>query len=732
MCALKSHPGIAVAATALFLLAGGATSHGAAAVAAASQEQNASRITQIMQRLSDVQRFEAVSISPDGKTIAWTVTRKAPSNDPKHAAASPAADGGKPGQMLQIGAADGTQVRTVTIARAVKSCRFSNLRWSPDSRTLAFLSNCNHGAGADEQFDIYEVGATGTRARRISHLHGLANQLAWVPGGSQLSFLYVQGDVHPVSAVSATKALVGVIGQTGVELQRIAVLPRGGGEVRQITPASTFIYEYDWSPTGARLAYIGAPPPGRDNWWLAKLYTQAPGQTSQVILDPSSVTGPLHGLQIALPRWSPDGSRIALIGGLMSDQGVTGGDVYLVPAEGGEAADVTPSISVSLSWLTWTGDDTLLVSSIAGGSTRLSSFALRGNLPATEHVLMTVPAALQDGTFASAVSISAGHDLLAFIDSTFDSPPEVYTTLLKTNAAAQPIGVLASPRAVTHINDRAQPMWGKTVSVRWRNEGFEVQGWLLLPPGFDAHKRYPLIVYVHGGPSSATRPAWPRDGYGPVPLAAMGYFVLMPNPRGSFGEGEKFTQAVRLDMGYGDLRDILAGVDRVEAEYPIDDSRLGLTGWSYGGFMSMFAPTQTHRFKAAVVGAGLSDWKSYYGENSIDEWMIPFFGASVYQDPQAYAKSSAIDFIRNDRTPSLIVVGEYDGECPAPQSFEYWHALRAMGVPTRLVVYAGEGHGFDKPKDERDVLQRALRWFGRYLGAEGPGTRAAGIHAPRA
>jgi dipeptidyl aminopeptidase/acylaminoacyl peptidase len=708
---VKSHPGIALWGTALVFLCAGTGSHASWAAASASQEQNASRITEIMQRLRNVQRFDAVSVAPNGKTVAWTVTEKA-------AKIPSAPNGGKPGEILQIANVDGTQVRTVTIAKAVKSCRYSNLRWSPDSRTLAFLSNCNHGASGDEQFDIYEVAAEGSGARRISHLHGFVNQLSWTPSGSELSFLYVKGDVHPVSAVSATKALVGVIGETGVERQGIAVMPASGGEVRQITPASLFIYEYDWSPTGDRLAYIGAPPPGRDNWWVAKLYTQTLEGAPQVTLDPSSVAGPLHGLQIALPRWSPDGSQIAFIGGLMSDQGSTGGDVYLVTAAGGEPVDVTPGITISPSWLTWTGNHALLVSSVDGGSTRLSVFALHGNLPATQRPLLSLAAGVADGTFASAVSVSAGHDVLAFIDSTFDRPPEIYSALLKTNSAAEPAAVVEPPHAITRVNGQVRPMWGKAVSVLWHDEGFQVQGWLLFPPAFDPHKRYPMVVYVHGGPSAAVRPDWPRDGYGPVPLAAMGYFVLMPNPRGSFGEGERFTQAVRLNMGYGDLRDILAGVDRVEAQYPIDDSRLGLTGWSYGGFMSMFAPTQTRRFKAAVVGAGLSDWKSYYGENSIDEWMIPFFGASVYQDPKAYAKSSAIDFIENDKTPSLIVVGEYDGECPAPQSFEYWHALRAMSVPAMLVVYAGEGHGFDKPKDERDVLERALHWFAKYLGTE--------------
>jgi dipeptidyl aminopeptidase/acylaminoacyl peptidase len=185
----------------------------------------------------------------------------------------------------------------------------------------------------------------------------------------------------------------------------------------------------------------------------------------------------------------------------------------------------------------------------------------------------------------------------------------------------------------------------------------------------------------------------------------------MPNPRGSYGQGEKFTQANVKDFGYGDLRDILTGVDAVEKEYPVDDNRIGITGWSYGGFMTMFAVTQTQRFKAAVAGAGISNWLSYYGENSIDQWMIPFFGASVYDDPAIYARSSAINFIKKVKTPTLIVVGDRDGECPAPQSFEFWHALRAQGVTTELVVYPDEGHHFADPAHSRDVLQRALSWF---------------------
>jgi dipeptidyl aminopeptidase/acylaminoacyl peptidase len=282
-------------------------------------------------------------------------------------------------------------------------------------------------------------------------------------------------------------------------------------------------------------------------------------------------------------------------------------------------------------------------------------------------------------------------------------------------------GVLAltAPAAVTSFNAALKPAWGKAESVEWNNEGFHVQGWLLYPANYDPKKTYPMVVVVHGGPSSAVIPRWPGVGYGAAPLSALGYFVFEPNPRGSFGQGEKYVQANRKDFGYGDLRDILAGVDAVEKKVPVDDKRLGLTGWSYGGFMSMFAPTQTQRFRAVVAGAGISNWQSYYGENLIDQWMPPFFGASVYDDPAVYAKSSAINFIKQVKTPTLIVVGDRDAECPAPQSFEYWHALRAQGVTTSLVVYPNEGHHFIDPVHQRDVLQRALGWFQKYLPAGG-------------
>jgi dipeptidyl aminopeptidase/acylaminoacyl peptidase len=385
-----------------------------------------------------------------------------------------------------------------------------------------------------------------------------------------------------------------------------------------------------------------------------------------------------------------------------------------MPAAGGEPKDVTPNRAGSPSWFVWLDENTVGISEIKNGESHLFAYDIGSQQEQPEHTL-TLPAGVSGGGLMMSVS-RANSNEVALVRSSFENPPEVWA------------GDLMNLKQITHINDGVKPVWGKAESVEWENEGFHVQGWLLQPAHYDPAKKYPLIVEVHGGPSSAVLPRWPGVGYGPVPFSALDYFVLMPNPRGSYGEGEKFTQANRKDFGYGDLRDILAGVDAVEKKYPIDDHRVGLTGWSYGGFMTMFAVTQTHRFRAAVAGAGISDWQSYYGENQIDQWMIPFFGASVYDDPAVYAKMSAINYIKNVTTPVLEVVGERDGECPAPQSFEFWHALRDLGRTTELVVYPDEGHGFVNPDHRRDVLERALGWFEEYmpdtaLSAQGTGSR---------
>jgi dipeptidyl aminopeptidase/acylaminoacyl peptidase len=521
------------------------------------------------------------------------------------------------------------------------------------------------------------------------------------------------------------KSPSGVIGEDGIEIQRVAMVQAAGaadaepGDTTFITPAKLHAYEFTWSADSMAIAFTAADPPGENNWWVAKLYTEKVGDQPRVVLDPARVAGALHGMQMAVPRWSPDGKSIAFIGGLMSDQGVTGGDVWAVSVAGGEPQNLTPNRPSTPAWLTWNGDRNLFVTEIVGGSARLFSLELKSDQEApitagdTGRTVFSYPGTVGDGRTSLALSATADRSIFVFSASTFNNPPEIYAAHPQTAASSNG----STLQQLTHLNEGVQQGWGRTVSVEWTSDAFHVQGWLMFPKMYDATKKYPLVVEVHGGPAAVEMGHWERAGSGisVTTLSALGYFILLPNPRGSFGQGEAFTLANRKDFGNGDLRDILAGVDTVLKSNPIDPNRVGLTGWSYGGFMSMFAVTQTHRFRAAVAGAGISNWLSYYGENSIGMWMIPYFGASVYDDPAVYARSSAINYIKQVKTPTLVVVGDRDGECPAPQSFEFWHALRDLHVPTQLVVYPNEGHGFTDPSHRRDIIIRAVDWFARYM-----------------
>jgi dipeptidyl aminopeptidase/acylaminoacyl peptidase len=491
-------------------------------------------------------------------------------------------------------------------------------------------------------------------------------------------------------ATEAGVPLTGEIGEVNDE-QRIALVPAQGGEMRFASPADTFVYEYDWTPDGKGFVATAAKGDGDNNWWVAKLeaFDAATG-AGRVIAAPK--------MQMNYPRVSPDGKTVYVIGGLMSDFGPVGGDVWAAPFAGGEPVDLTPAFKGTFTSLSWRGT-TLTATALRGDQTSLMSFEGKG-APRIEWSTASTPSAT---TFNGRVSYSADGKTVATVLEDFGRPPVVVA------------GSFGALKAVTHDNDALGPYLAAK-SVRWTNGGFEVQGWLLGPIQTAPGKTYPMVVLVHGGPSAAVTPRYQSHGT-VLDLVKHGYFVFQPNPRGSYGQGEAFTEANKRDFGGGDFSDILAGVDAVEKVAPIDDRRLGLFGHSYGGFMTMWGVTQTHRFHAAVAGAGLANWISYYGENGIDQWMIPFFGASAYDDPAIYDKLSPIRYIKNARTPTFIYVGERDVECPAPQSQEFWHGLVEMGVPTSLVIYEGEGHAIHKPEHVLDLESRIVGWFDKYLGS---------------
>jgi len=566
-----------------------------------------------------------------------------------------------------------------------------SVTWSPDSKQIAFLSN-REKAG---QLQLYVAPAAGGAAKQLTHLTGLLATPRWSPDVNRIAILFTENLPRAAGPLDAVLPDTGVV-ESKVYEQRLALVDASSGAVKQISPTDTYIYEYDWSPDSRTFAVSAAKGAGDDNWWIAQLFTlSADGGALKSLYKPGVQQ------QIAVPLWSPDGKSIVFIGGLMSDEGSTGGDIFQVPATGGAARNLTPGITSSASHLAWPRRSAQLyfTEHFDGGS------AISRWDPATNKTerLWQGDESINPPFEDNGITFTGDARNTAVIRSSWKQAPEVWS------------GAIGKWEQTTKVNAQRKPQWGESKSLHWTTDGFRVQGWLLYPVNYQASRKYPMVVAVHGGPASSLKPNWPRPGFNPTLLSQQGYFVFLPNPRGSYGQGEKFTLANVKDFGAGDLRDILGGVDEAIKNAPIDPQRIGITGWSYGGFMTMWTVTQTTRFRAAVAGAGIANWQSYYGENAIDQWMIPYFGASVYDDPAVYAKSSPINFIKRVRTPTLVVVGSGDGECPPPQSYEFWHALKTLGVKTQMVVYPDEGHQFHQPDHQRDVLLRTIRWFNENL-----------------
>lgn len=574
------------------------------------------------------------------------------------------------------------------------TCKYSDIAFSPRKQVAFLASDEAKGAVA-----LY-VGA-GDNVREVTSLNGVANSISWSPDGQSLAMLITLNARKKIGAVEAGAPQVGEIGVSEDE-QRIAIVDPVGGSMRLVSPADTFIYEYDWTPDGKAFVATAAKGNGDNEWWVAHLdYIDARTGATRAVAAPK--------MQMDLPRVSPDGKTVAFVGGLMSDFGSVGGDIYTVPLTGGIPTDITPQYAGSFNSLAWRGGK-LVAGALVGPNMAITLVDPFGR--SKPQLIWSQPLKLNASEYERLAIDGRGANI-ATIAEDFAHGPHILA------------GPLAKPVKITDNNDTLiNAITAKNIS--WTNEGYNVQGWLLAPVKIEPGKTYPMVVIVHGGPGAAAEPQFiaPGEYYSPSAsvggaiardLTSRGYYVFMPNPRGSFGQGDAFTRANIRDFGGGDLRDIIAGIDAAAAQAPIDSQRVGMYGHSYGGFMTMFTVTHSQRFKAAVAGAGIANWISYYGQNGIDKWMIPFFGASAYDDPAIYRAASAIDAIKAAKTPTLIYVGERDVECPAAQSLEFWHGMRAVGAPSSLVIYDGEGHHFAKPEHIKDLRSRLLAWFDRYL-----------------
>jgi dipeptidyl aminopeptidase/acylaminoacyl peptidase len=620
-----------------------------------------------------VHRYLAVEISPDGELVASVE-------------GDSSASGGAPTvrDLLIRRVRTGAAVSIAMPCGRVPQCWPESLTWRPDGKRLGFVLR----APGTHARSVYAVGSDGSGLTKLLDFGGTIEKLRYLPDG-RLAMLAIQNATKEVGATQAGAPVAGDLDAAPPE-QRIAILDNGA--LRWVSPPDLFVYEYDWRAGGKGFVGTAAPGDGDNNWWTAKLYAFSEGDApARVIYTPVD-----DRQQLAMPKVSRDGARVAFIAGIMSDFGSTGGDVYTLPLDGGAASNLTPAMRASATAIAWGCDGHLQAELLAGDKTQFVDLGL-GVAPASARVLWSGEESFGDR--AAGISTACPSGVTADAHESFTRPPEIE------------IGTIGRWRDLTTIN-AGMTLPAKVQSVWWKSDGFDVQGWLLLPLHTDG--KIPMITIVHGGPAAAVTPTFSGPGLSTA-LLAHGYALFLPNPRGSYGQGERFTQANVRDFGHGDLRDILAGVDAAAKVAPIDGARLGLTGGSYGGFMSMWAVTQTNRFKAAVAAAGISNWLSYYGENGIDAWMIPYFGKSAYDDPAVYAASSAINYMHNVKTPTFAYVGEHDIECPAPQTQEFWHAMKAMNVPTSVMIYPGEGHGLRDPAHLADAMQRTLAWFDKYL-----------------
>ncbi len=649
--------------------------------------------------------FRDVAITPDGRRIAWLENLLGADGRPsgKSALRMQALDPAAPASPSTIDLpGDGA----------------SSPVFSPDGRRLAFLADDGRSPQAQVWLaDLLPSSAaakkgaqgTGPSLRRLTSFAGQLADLRWLPDGQGLTALAIEGRMEAAGPLAAHPRDAGLVG-AHPDVQRIARFDAAHGALRWASPADLFVYEYDASPDGSSFVATAAHGEGDAKWWVAKLWRFDANAAGKVLYVPQR--------QIAMPRWSPDGRNVAWIEGLMSDAGANGGDVWTLPldpaseaTEGSKsvaARNVTPGLASSPAWLAWSGPDRLLWVENAAGSTGISSVEL-----ATGRVesLWRAAESLSLAGGAPGLALAADGKTSAAIRHSFQAPPEIWA------------GEIGAWRQITKRSADVRPLWGEAKDLRWTSDGLEIQGWLLPPAHPQPGKRQALVVLVHGGPSSAHRPGWPSVA---GVLADAGFYVLLPNPRGSFGFGAAFQAANFKDIGYGDFRDIERGVDAAIAnapkEAPIDPARVGITGWSYGGYVVMWAVGRSDRFAAAVAGAGISNWQSYAGQNRIDDWLVPFFGATVEDDPWIYARSSAITFVAEAKTPTLMLHGERDSEVPAPQGYEFWKALRRQGVPTDLYIFADQGHRLNA-KGDRERYDLTVNWFRRWL-VEPPETLA--------
>ncbi len=610
-----------------------------------------------------VRQISDLELSPDGTRLAFVVTEP-----PKGAQ--------RPHDIWML------DLRTRDVRRMTYSTKGANSpRWSPDGRVLAFLSDRDGGT------QIHLLPMAGGEASPFTEGKSPVRAFEWSPDGTRIAYLATEPRSEAEEKREKDRDDARVVDKDD-RPSRLWVIDRETKTVHQLTTGRWTVREAHWMPDGDQLVVVATDRPEVEQS-TDRIFTLA--RTGGDLVPMAAPRGPFSRVRVR-----PDGKAIAWVGSRVD--GPSPHDLFELDTGSAAPRNLTgQDVDRPVTAFGWRSDRTLVASVSDGFRCRLVSISTAGQ-----------PAVQPDLTMnGSGFTVAPSGDVL-FVGETAVDAPEVW----RLSGSAQ-------PERLTRLNagwQRPEPIRPEFFTYR-SFDGLEIEAALLLPRAAGgsaratAARRLPLVTLIHGGPTG--RWADTFEPWGQL-LAARGYAVFYPNIRGSVGYGHRFIEANRADWGGADFKDVMAGIDALIARGVADPGRLGIGGWSYGGYMSEWAITQTTRFKAAVVGAGLSDLASEFGTEAgpeYDEW---FFG-TPYEKLAGFVEHSPITYIKNAKTPSLILQGEADTTDPIGQSQELYRGLKRYGVEADLVLYPREGHGLREEKHLLDRLNRIVAWYDKYV-----------------
>ena len=625
---------------------------------------------------------EDTQISPDGTLVAFVVgdSFKVDTKWPRSTIWLVATADGEPRQLTSGSRTDALP------------------RWSPDGCQLAFLSD----RLVEGQRQVFVIARDGGEAMPLTSIAGAIptprglNALQWSPDGCSLAFLTEDPETDEERVKREAKDDAIAVEQHP-KFVRVWVVDVATKSIRCVSPDNLQIWEFGWHPNSREIAAVVSDQPYEWSWYTNRIVRFRLGEPAQTVWQSKR--------QVALPVWSPDGNQVAFVSSNWSDRGCVAGDVWTIDSRGGEARNLSAGIVASLGWMQWssTGQELLAIGHDRGG-TGLH----RINVTTGERSqVWWQQAAVAEAHWPRFSASRDGALAVALEDA--DHPRDVW--ILRETS-----GKLAGQQ-LTHLHPLAAEIAiGETSILHWQGtDGCEMQGLLIKPVGHQAGQGCPMVMWVHGGPTgiSASR-YYAAFGWNQL-LAAAGYAVFLPNYRGSVGWGLEFAESNIGDMGGKDFEDMLLGVDSLIESGIADPQRLAIAGWSYGGFTAAWAVSQTDRFKAAVMGAGISHWLSFHGKSSLADWDAIHYAESPYQSTGRFQKFSPLSYCENLSTPTLILHGAEDQDVPVEQSYLFYRALKDQRVPTELIVYPREDHAIKERSHLLDMSRRVLAWLQAYL-----------------